>query len=206
MIDVLGAVAEDSELSQRSLAERLGLALGLTNAVLKRCVKKGLLKIRQAPARRYAYYLTPQGLTEKGRLTAEYLGFSLRFFRQARQEYSDALAYCGRRGWTRVVLVGATDLTEIASLATAGSGVTVVAVLDPERNERTFCGLPVIRTLDELGPSDRAQAVVLGNITDPQGAYDSLIKVLPQERVIAPKVLRVLTVDGLAPDHEGDFS
>ena len=51
---------DDGAGSQRRIAEELGIALGLVNAYLKRCVKKGLVKVSQAPARRYAYYLTPQ--------------------------------------------------------------------------------------------------------------------------------------------------
>lgn len=190
-LDLLDAVAEESEVSQRGLAERLGVALGLTNAVLKRCIKKGLLKVREAPARRYAYYLTPQGFAEKSRLTAEYLGFSLRFYREARQDYTEILEYCAVRGWTRIVLVGATDLAEIATLAAAGTGTEIVAVLEPERNTPTFCGLSVIRGLDEVAPAKRPQALVLTDITDPQRAFDRLAQVVPADRILAPMMLRV---------------
>ena len=195
-LDLLELVAEDEAVSQRGLAEHLGVALGLTNAVLKRCVKKGLLKIKQAPARRYAYYLTPQGFAEKSRLTAEYLGYSLRFYREARQEYADVFRFCATRGWTRFVLVGATDLAEIASLATAETGCEIVGLLDPERNEPEFCDIPVYRTLDEIPADRRPQAVILADITDPQGAYEKLVQIMPAERVLASKLLRVT-----APDH-----
>ncbi len=58
---VLNAVHENDKVTQRSLAQEVGVALGLTNAYLKRCVKKGLVKVKQAPANRYLYYLTPKG-------------------------------------------------------------------------------------------------------------------------------------------------
>tara|TARA_R100001039_G_C1827936_1_gene93098 strand:+ start:444 stop:1133 length:690 start_codon:yes stop_codon:yes gene_type:complete len=195
-LDLLDLVAEDEAISQRGLAERLGIALGLTNAVLKRCVKKGLLKIQQAPARRYVYYLTPQGFAEKSRLTAEYLGHSLRFYREARQEYADVFRFCATRGWTRVVLVGATDLAEIASLATTDTGCEIVGLLDPERNEPEFSDLPVYRTLDEITADRRPQAVVLADVTDPQGTYQKLLQYLPAERVLAPKLLRITSSAG----------
>ena len=73
MLGLLESVERDGGQSQRRLASELGIALGLVNAYLKRCVKKGLVKVGQAPARRYAYYLTPQGFAEKSRLTVEYL-------------------------------------------------------------------------------------------------------------------------------------
>src|SRR6266568_2612239 len=86
VLGLLESVERDGGQSQRRLASELGIALGLVNAYLKRCVKKGLLKANQAPARRYVYYLTPQGFAEKSRLTVEYLSYSFRFFRQAKAD------------------------------------------------------------------------------------------------------------------------
>ena len=69
VLGLLTSVEADGARSQRRIAAELGIALGLVNAYLKRAVKKGLVKVGQAPARRYAYYLTPQGFSEKSRLT-----------------------------------------------------------------------------------------------------------------------------------------
>ena len=81
--------------SQRAFSVRLGIALGLTNAYVKRCVKKGWIKMRRVPARRYAYYLTPKGFTEKSKLVGEYLTSSLEFFRAARAQCLDILKQAG---------------------------------------------------------------------------------------------------------------
>ena len=92
MLGLLESVERDGGQSQRRLAAELGIALGLVNAYLKRCIKKGLVKVSEAPARRYAYYLTPHGFAEKSRLTVEYLGFSFSFFRRARAECAEIFA------------------------------------------------------------------------------------------------------------------
>src|SRR5215471_20635773 len=86
VLGLLTSVEGDSGITQRKLARDLGIALGLANAYLRRCVRKGLVKMRQVPLNRYTYYLTPQGFAEKGRLTAEYLAVSLDFFRRARSD------------------------------------------------------------------------------------------------------------------------
>ena len=52
---------DNASISQRSLARELGIALGLTNAYLRRCIHRGWIKASQAPANRYAYYVTPRG-------------------------------------------------------------------------------------------------------------------------------------------------
>ncbi|MGH6953338.1 MAG: winged helix-turn-helix transcriptional regulator, partial [Alphaproteobacteria bacterium] len=106
-LGVLEAVHGNSALTQRSAARELGIALGLANAYLRRCVKKGWVKVRQVPPNRYAYYLTPKGFTEKSRLTAEYLSSSFKFFRRARAECDELFRRCAARGWRRVALCGA---------------------------------------------------------------------------------------------------
>src|ERR1700676_2162496 len=92
VLGLLESVERNGQQTQRRLASELGIALGLVNAYLKRCVKKGLVKVSEAPARRYAYYLTPQGFAEKSRLTIEYLTSSFSFFRQARADCARTLA------------------------------------------------------------------------------------------------------------------
>ena len=72
-MEMLHAVDREESLSQRGLAAKLNIALGLTNSYLKRCVRMGLIKVRKIPPNRYAYYLTPKGFGEKSRLTANYL-------------------------------------------------------------------------------------------------------------------------------------
>ena len=119
-LGVLSAIEEDDRATQRAISQDLGIALGLTNAYLKRCVRKGYVKVQQIPANRYAYYLTPQGFAEKSRLTAEYLSTSFNFFRSSREQCAVLIKECERRRWTRIVLAGYGDLAEIATLCRRG--------------------------------------------------------------------------------------
>src|SRR6516162_10741357 len=145
VLGLLESVERDGAQSQRKLASDLGIALGLVNAYLKRCVKKGFLKISQAPARRYAYYLTPHGFAEKSRLTVEYLSSSFSFFRQAREDCSLVLEGARARGWKRIALMGMSDLAEIATICALEQGVSIAAVVDAEATRDRFVGIPVVR-------------------------------------------------------------
>src|SRR5207302_5164525 len=116
VLGVLDVVERDPSVTQRSVARELGIALGLANAYLRRCVRKGLIKVGQVPRRRFAYYLTPQGFAEKSRLTATYLSDSFSFFRKARTQCADLFALAAARGQRRLALLGHGDLAEIASL------------------------------------------------------------------------------------------
>lgn len=186
-LGLLDAIHQDSGVTQRSVARDLGIALGLANTYLKRCVSKGLIKVSQIPPRRYAYYLTPRGFSEKSKLTAEYLSQSFLYFRVARGECSALFAECAERGWTRVMLAGASDLGEIATLCARDHGVEVVGVVEPGSNRAEFAGLPV-----EPDPAAvaEADAVILTDLRDPQGVYD-MLRPLKPGRVLHPPMLRI---------------
>jgi len=187
-LGLLNAVHENDSLTQRSIAQELGIALGLTNAYLKRCVKKGLIKVRQIPRNRYAYYLTPKGFAEKSRLSAEYLSQSFLFFRIARSECADLFALCAARGWRTVMLVGVGDLGEIATLCAREHPVTLAGFVDANSGAATFAGLRVTRGMAALGAAD---AAVITDLRDPQRAFDAAAAILPPERVLAPPFLKV---------------
>src|SRR6185295_14112607 len=101
LLGLLETVDADGTRTQRRMASDLGIALGLVNAYLKRCVKKGLIKVREVPTRRYGYFLTPKGAAEKSRLTVDYLSHSFSFFRQARSSCAETLAQCEALGYRR---------------------------------------------------------------------------------------------------------
>ena len=71
--------------------------------------------MRDAPARRYAYYLTPDGFAEKSRLTLEYLSVSLTLYRRAKKDYTALLLSASKRGISRIAILGASDFAEIAA-------------------------------------------------------------------------------------------
>ena len=102
VLGVLDAVERNPSVTQRSVARELGIALGLVNAYLHRCLSKGLIKIGEVPPRRYAYYLTPRGMSEKSRLTATYLMDSFAFFREARPQCNDLFEALAARGQCRI--------------------------------------------------------------------------------------------------------
>jgi len=185
----LNAIHENSAVTQRSVAQELGIALGLANAYLKRCVKKGLVKVSQVPANRYAYYLTPKGFAEKSRLTAEYLSSSFSFFRNARQQCTEAFLECGRRGWGRIALAGTGDLGEIATLCAVEAPVTLVGFVDAAAGApRRFAGLPVFAGLSDL---EQIDAVLVTDLRQPQTTYEVMAAAVTPERVLTPKLLNV---------------
>jgi DNA-binding MarR family transcriptional regulator len=187
ILGLLESVERDGGQSQRRLASELGIALGLVNAYVKRCVKKGLVKVRAAPTRRYAYYLTPQGFAEKSRLTVEYLSHSFSFFRQARVECGKVLVEARRQGWSRIVLAGVSDLAEIARICALEEGLEIISVVDPNASVTTFVGLPVVASLDAVQGS--FDAIVVTDLRAARQMYDYAAMRVAAERILVPSLL-----------------
>ena len=187
-LGVLNAVHDNSKVTQRSLAGELGIALGLTNSYLKRCIKTGLIKVQQIPANRYAYYLTPQGFSEKSRLTREYLTQGFQFFRIAREQCSEIFKKCADQGLRRIVLHGLTDLAEIAVLCAKDSDIELVAVVDPSSKLEQYSEIPILKETPSL---DQFDAFVITDLGNPQGEYNALVELLSPDRVFAPDILNI---------------
>lgn len=187
-LDVLASIERGEVVTQAALTRRIGVSIGLINALLRRAITKGYVKTRQVPYKRYAYYLTPRGFAEKSRLVAEYLDRSFHLFRVARAEYADIYGEAHKAGLTRLVLVGGGDLAEIAVLAAWGEGATLVGIVDPRSNEARRFGLPVLRS---IGEADRPDAIVITDSKNPQATYDDATSVLDAWRVFAPAILKI---------------
>jgi DNA-binding MarR family transcriptional regulator len=188
MLGVLDAVERDRVQSQRHLAAELGIALGLANAYLRRCVKKGLVKVRQAPARRYAYYLTPRGFAEKSRLTVEYLSYSFGFFRQAKTDCSDLFRLAKSRGISNVLLIGHSDLAEIAALCAMEQGIDIVGLVDSDA-DGAFIGSPVFKTIESVEAA--FDAVLITDVKNARASSEAAIARFGMDRVLVPDLLRV---------------
>ncbi len=187
-LGILEAIEEGNDVTQRRLARRLDVALGLANSYLKRCARKGLIKIQQAPANRYLYYLTPQGFAEKGRLTARYLSYSFSFYRQAGESCTQLFSQCRSQGWNRVLLCGASELAEIASLRALEAGVEVVGILDRSSREERFLGHEVKDSIEACG---NFHACVLTELSEPQESLCYLADRVPSGRILVPGILGI---------------
>jgi DNA-binding MarR family transcriptional regulator len=187
-MEMLHAVDGEESLSQRGLAARLNIALGLTNAYLKRCVRMGLVKVRRTPPNRYAYYLTPKGFGEKSRLTANYLFRSFDFYRRARNQCDQLLGEAADRGLRRIVLVGAGELSEIALLCALQHEVEVVGVADERATANRFRHVDLVRDPASLPAFDM---ILVCDLKDPQGAIEKLAGKFAPDTIRAPALLKI---------------
>jgi DNA-binding MarR family transcriptional regulator len=139
-LQILDELSNNDSLTQRDLSGRLGIALGLVNTYIKNLVKKGYITVRAIPPKRYTYYLTPKGFTEKTRLTYHLLQDYTRIYREARSSVKKLFHVMEKAGMKKIVFAGADEVAEIAYITLQETGMGLAGVVDEERAGSTFFG------------------------------------------------------------------
>lgn len=184
---LLTFVERDCHVSQRRLAKELGVALGLVNTYVRRCARKGLIKVKEAPPRRYAYYLTTKGFAEKARLTGEYLSSSFSLFRRARSECTELFLEARRRRWKSMALCGGGDFADIAILTAAEQAITICAIVRTGPLNSKTMGIAVFERLEDVAPEP--DGWIITDLENSQRTYDELVGQFGISRVLAPPLL-----------------
>jgi DNA-binding MarR family transcriptional regulator len=122
---ILEVLEEDPETTQAGLAAQLGVAVGSVNWCIKRLVKKGYIKATRMKRNRLKYFVTPEGLALKARLTREYMEASLRVYRELRAAARDALDRIRDEGYVTVRIEGQGEAMEIFHLTCLEEGVSL---------------------------------------------------------------------------------
>ena len=140
----LEEIEKNPKISQRELSSHLGVALGITNALLKTLVHKGLIKIRGENNRSLTYHLTHAGILQKSALAMRWTLNTVDFYRQARRDVAAKMAAIAADGVKTAVFYGLNDLAEIAVIVASEAGIQVKGFIDGRLGEPTaFLGLPV---------------------------------------------------------------
>jgi len=132
-LQLLEEIEKDHAPSQRDLARKLNVSLGLVNSFIKRFANKGYFKITTIPKNRVKYILTPKGAAEKTRLTYEYMQYSVQFYRSARTKLRKLFKDLVAQGVHRIVFYGATEFAEIAHICLQETAIEMVAVVDDKK-------------------------------------------------------------------------
>lgn len=200
---LLTAIDDDAGVSQRKLSNEMGIAVGSVNWHLKRCVSKGLIKLQQTPVKRYLYYLTPKGFEEKARLTAAFIQTSFDLYRRGRGECIEFFEKLSKAGSSKVVFAGDSDFVEIAIVSAIETETDAIAIVDGKSIRVSRAGVPVVATLTdavERLPGERLDAVLVTDLIDPRGAYESaaaqaVSMAIPREIIHVPRILNFRPID-----------
>ena len=172
LLQLMSKIESNPTISQRALASELGIALGLLNAYLKKCIIKGWIKAGNVSAKRLVYLLTPEGFVEKSRIVGDYLSKSFTLFRDAKRQCEAIFELCQEMGWSKIAIVGEGDLADIATLVARGIGISVEKI-GADR---------------DLAPYD---AVLITDMDNPQSVYDNLKTKVKIDRLLFLSMLHI---------------
>ncbi|MBI3793729.1 MAG: hypothetical protein HY280_03245 [Nitrospinae bacterium] len=130
VMHIFSLVEKFPHISEKKITAFTGIAAGLAHSFMRKVMAKGWIKARQVSAKRWLYYMTPEGFAEKGRLTARYLGNTLRTYKVAQKVVESQLELCKSRGWQKLAVAGSNELADIAALnITSSEGLVLVGRL-----------------------------------------------------------------------------
>jgi DNA-binding MarR family transcriptional regulator len=118
--------------SQRELSHKFGIALGLTNACLKRMARKGLIRIRGLNHRKIGYYLTPKGFAEKAKLSFHLISYIVQHYSELKKIISQRLLEMQGHGLKRIVFYGVSDEMEVAYITLQGVNLKLVGIVEDD--------------------------------------------------------------------------
>jgi len=152
ILRIMEEVENKDSITQRELAGKLGISIGMTNIFIKRIINKGYMKISTIPPRRLAYIITPKGFMEKSRLTMEYLRYSLDFYRSIKTKIENRLVEMEKAGFRTLAFYGIGDICELAYLFLNETEMTLAAIADDTGGGSVF-QVPVVppEQLTEIG-------------------------------------------------------
>ena len=152
-LGVLAEVSRTPETTQRSLAHRLGISLGLTNHLIRKLVSKGYVRVVTANWRRRFYAVTPKGMVQKVRLTLGYVRNFLDDYQNVKLILHEELSSLALHKESRIAIYGPGDFGELVYLAVRGLGIEEVHVFGPSSQANAnFVGMSVQDSAD-LKPS-----------------------------------------------------
>ena len=139
-LQLLEEIEQNPKISQRELSNKFGIALGVTNACIKRMATRGLIRLKGFPPRRIAYYLTPKGFSEKTKLTLSFFSYNIHHYAEMKKRIGKILLDMQNSGVKRVAFYGVSDEMEVAYITLQGLDMKLVGILDEERNwgQRVF--------------------------------------------------------------------
>lgn len=187
-LKLMNELESGETVSQRELAIRLGIAVGLVNSCLKNFVAKGYVRVKNYPRNRYAYLLTPKGFAEKSRLALQHLDYFTGLYTTTRRDYLNLFRHLKDQGENALIFCGVDEVAEIAYLSLREVGIDLAMVIDAGVGGEFF-GYPVQPLAAAIG-SDRP--VILTSLKQ----RDTLLAALSKAGIA---VERICVVGGTPP-------
>ena len=131
-LSLLQELERNPVISQRELSGRFGIALGVTNACLKRMVLNGWIRTKGSDDRKVGYYLTPKGFAEKSKLSIHIAFWRVQHYSTLKEMIGKTFSQMERDRIERIVFYGVSAEMEIAYIAVQGRSLKLVGIVEDD--------------------------------------------------------------------------
>lgn len=131
-LDTLLELKDDPSLSQRSLAHRLNISLGLTNSILQNLIHRGLIKVQKMTGRKILYLITPKGMVQATNFIYDRVRETRHYYQYAKDLLTTHFNDLYTKGKRRAVIYGTGQLAEITYLSLLDSTLKLHSIIRDE--------------------------------------------------------------------------
>jgi len=149
-LDTLLELKENPSLSQRSLAHKLNISLGLTNSILKNLIIRGWLKAKKDTGRKLLYIITPQGMANVSRLMYSRFQETLHYYHYTKDLLTAYLLKLYQQGEKTINIYGTGQLAEITYYAGISTPLKLNAIISDDPSKEKFLDQQAISIEDFL--------------------------------------------------------
>lgn len=182
-LSLLQELEKNPIMSQRELSNKFGIALGVTNACLRRMVRRGWIRIASLNHHKIGYFLTPKGFTEKAKLMLRLISWTVQHYSTLKDIIGARLLEMQNGGVERIVFYGVSDEMEIAYVTLQGLNLKLVGIVEDEEkmDKKEIFGyeLKGINQIETLKPD----AVLITSLIGQQEKQDRLRKFIDVQKV-----------------------
>jgi len=164
-LNLLQELEKNPIVSQRELSHKFGIALGVTNACLKRMARRGWIRITNLDHHKIGYYLTPKGFAGKANLTLHLISWTVQHYSTLKEIIGRKLLEMENSGVKRIVFYGISDEMEIAYITLHGVNLKLIGIVEDQEkiNRAEILGFEVkdLRQIETLKPD----AILITSLT-----------------------------------------
>ena len=143
-LNTLLELKENPNLSQRSLARKLNISLGLTNAIIKNLIYRGWIKVKKDSGRKLLYLITPKGMANVSRLMYTRFQETLHYYHYTKDLLTAYLIKLYQQGEKTVNIYGTGQLAEITYYAGMSTPLKLNVIITDAPSKEKFLGRKTI--------------------------------------------------------------
>ena len=149
-LDTLLELKDDPSLSQRSLAHKLNISLGLTNSILQNLIHRGLIKAKKMTGRKILYLITPKGMVQATNFIYDRVRETQHYYQYAKDLLTTHFTNLYDKGVRKAAIYGTGQLAEITYLSLLDSPLKLHSILtdDLTSSKKKFLGHEILTLSD----------------------------------------------------------